>query len=74
MPSSSLEQLKRRIVHQEEKSDILDWADVFMHEYGLDLEGFKKLKIPSFFALRDSMNKRYERQNKKLKKGTRKRR
>ena len=62
---------------RQEKFDLFEWADIFMHEYGMNFEDFKKLKIPTFFMLCKKMNKRYEeqaKQSKKLNKLNRRRR
>ncbi len=66
--SSSQELIKRRVLQKEERFDFFDWIDVFMHEYGMSFEEFKRLKIPTFFALMNSMHRRYDKQNKRLNK------
>lgn len=56
------------------KFDLFYWADMFLHEYGINYEDFKKLNIQTFWLLRDRMEKRYEEQNKQLEKGKRRKR
>ncbi len=71
---SKLHDLKSKILSKEQPFNLFDWADAFMNEYGLNFEEFKRLKIPTFYALRESMQRRYERQNKRLKQKPKKRR
>ena len=53
--------------------DLFYWADIFMSEYKMSLEDFKKLNVQAFYLLKDRMEKRYEEQNKRLNKKGRKR-
>ena len=64
---SPLERIKQRVLRKEGKFDLMYWADIFLHEYGINFQDFKKLKIPTFWVLRDKIIKRYEEQEKKLK-------
>ena len=52
--------------------DLFYWADIFMSEYGMNFEEFKKLNVQAFYLLKDRMEKRYEEQNKAMKKGRKK--
>ena len=44
--------------------DLFQWIDIFMHEYGMTLDEFRKMKIPTFWMLVEKMNKRYDEQKK----------
>jgi hypothetical protein len=56
------------------KFDFLEWMDIIMHEYGMSHEDFKKLRISTFWALCDKINKRYEKESKLISNGRRNRR
>ena len=71
MPST-LEQLKARFnIGRARKFDLFYWADVFMNEYGMSFEEFKKLNFQAFYLLREQIQKRYQEQEKAMKKGRR---
>ena len=66
---SPKEKIQRQVLHKsEEQIDFFGWADIFMNEYSLSFEEFKKFKIPTFYRLVNAMQKRYERQSKQIKK------
>ena len=54
-----LHQIKARAKGQlgKESFDLMYWADLFMHEYGMSFEEFRSLKIPTFFGLVNAMEK-----------------
>ena len=65
---SPKERIQRQVLHKEsEELDFFGWVDIFMSEYKMSFEEFKRLKIPAFHELRNAMQKRYEKQ-KKIKK------
>ena len=37
--------------------DLFYWADIFLNEYGMNFEEFKKLNIQTFYLLRDKIIK-----------------
>ena len=43
-------------------SDLFSWIDVFMHEYGMSFEDFKKMNIQAFFLLRERISNRYKKE------------
>ena len=61
-----MEQLKQR-VKQSRKFDLFYWADIFMNEYGMSFEEFKKLNIPAFYLLQNKIQNRYKEQEKQMK-------
>ena len=61
------QQVKRKL-----KFDLFYWADIFMSEYGMSFNDFKKLNVQAFYLLKHNMEKRYEEQNKAMKKGRKK--
>ncbi len=66
---SPKERIQRQVLHKDgEPLDLLGWADVFMSEYGLSFEEFRKIRIPTFYRLIFAMKKRYDKQNKGMKK------
>lgn len=64
---SPLERIKQKVLHKERDFDLFYWADIFMNEYGMNFEEFKELKIPTFYYLKDAMEKRYKEQEKQMK-------
>jgi len=57
-----------KLVHSKDDSlDFFGWADIFMNEYKMSFEEFKRLKIPVANALAKAMEDRYEKQNKQIK-------
>ena len=60
-------------VKRNPKFDLFYWADIFMSEYKMSFDDFKKLNVQAFYLLKDRIEKRYEEQNKKLNKKGRKR-
>ena len=72
MPNQALERLKQRVSNNSRKFDLMYWADIFMNEYGMNFEDFKKLNIPAFYLLRNKMQKRYDEINKRNKRKGRK--
>jgi len=56
-----LTKIKQRVTGAEKKGDsdfdLMYWADLFMHEYGMSFEEFRNLKIPTFFGLQRAMEK-----------------
>lgn len=68
LPQPTLEQIKQQ-VRRTQKFDLFYWADIFLSEYGMSFEDFKKLNIQAFYLLRDKMQKRYEEMEKRMKKG-----
>ena len=66
---SPKEKIQRQVLHKsEEQLDFFGWADIFMSEYKMSFEEFKKLNIPIFNRLAAAMQERYEKQNKKINK------
>ena len=63
----TLEQLKARVRERGRKFDLFYWADIFMNEYGMSFEEFKKLNIPAFYFIRNTLIKRKEREAKSFK-------
>ena len=62
------EQIKSRLLHKSAtRFDLFYWADMFMREYGMSFNDFKKLNIQAFYMLKDRMNTFHEEQNKKMK-------
>ena len=70
---SPLERIKQKVLHKEGKFDLFYWADIFMSEYGMSFDEFKKMNVQAFYLLKDRMEKRYEEQNKQMKNKGRKR-
>ena len=54
-------------VKRKPKFDLFYWADIFMSEYKMSFEDFKKLNVQAFYLLKDRMGKRYEEQKKAMK-------
>ena len=50
--------------NKNQKFDLFYWADIFLSEYGISFEEFKKLKIPTFWILIDKINSRHKQMNK----------
>ena len=69
---SPLERIKQQVLHKEQKFDLFYWADIFMNDYGMNFEDFKKLNIQTFYLLRDKIIRRYEEQNKIMRNGGKK--
>lgn len=72
MPSTQ-EQIRQQL-YKHQKFDLFYWADIFLSEYGMNFEEFKKLNIQAFYLMREKMQKRYEEMNKQLEKSKRGRR
>lgn len=64
---SHLDRIKQRVLGKEQKDDFFVWADIFMHEYGMNFEDFKRLNIQAFYLLKNKMQKRYDEMNKAMK-------
>lgn len=64
----NLEQLKAQVSGRARKFDLFYWADIFMNEYGMSFEEFKKLNVQAFYLLQDKIQDRYKEQEKALKK------
>ena len=65
---SPKEKIQRQVLHKKsEELNFFGWADIFMSEYKMSFEDFKKLDIPVFHRLAIAMQERYEKQNKKIK-------
>ena len=69
---SPLERIKQQVLHKEQKFDLFYWADIFMNDYGMNFEDFKKLNIQTFYLFRDKIIRRYEEQNKIMRNGGKK--
>ena len=52
--------------------DLFQWADIFMHEYGMNWNDFISLKVPTFWMLCKAINRRYEEEAKQMKKTNKK--
>ena len=70
MPIPTWEQINQQ-VSRRQTFDLFYWADIFLHEYGMNFEDFKKLNFQAFYLLREKMQKRYEEQERQMKKGKR---
>lgn len=66
---TNLELIKQKVLTKERKFDLFYWADIFLNEYGMSFEEFKKLNFQTFYLLKDRIQKRYEEQTKSMKKG-----